>query len=296
MPSLKEIRARIKSVQTTQQTTKAMKMVAASKLRRAQDNILNFRPYATKLQTLLQNLAASTEGNLNSPYAEQRDNGTVLLVVVTSNRGLCGAFNNQIIKMVTRDLEGKYAAQAAAGKVKLLFIGKRGYDFFRRRTYPLIGENHDVFSRISFEVVNQVAGKVMKGYLAGDWDEVQLYYNSFKNVATQVPTAEKFLPISIDTTQQATKAAPKSDFIFEPAKEQMLVELIPQVLQVQFFRVCLESNAAEHGARMVSMDNATENAQAMLDALKLSFNKARQAAITNEILEIVGGAEALSGK
>ncbi|MCE3008829.1 MAG: ATP synthase F1 subunit gamma [Bacteroidetes bacterium] len=292
MPSLKEIRARIRSVQTTQQTTKAMKMVAASKLRRAQDNIVQFRPYARKLKGLLGNLTASTEGQLSSPYAEANESNTVLLVLITSNRGLCGAFNNQIIKKLARDVETTYAEQAANGKLKLLCIGKRGYDFFRRRSLPLVGQNHDVFAGISFETVNAVASQVMDGYLKGEWGKVVLYYNSFKNVATQIPTADSFLPVSLENLEKGSEL--KTDYIFEPKKEAMLTQLIPQILRIQFYASCLESNAAEHGARMVAMDNATENAQVLIDDLKLKFNKARQAAITNEILEIVGGAEALS--
>ncbi|MBX3101260.1 MAG: ATP synthase F1 subunit gamma [Bacteroidetes bacterium] len=296
MPSLKEIRARIKSVQTTQQTTRAMKMVAASKLRRAQDNMIQFRPYAAKLRTLLDNLAASAEGQLSSPYAEPRSaDGTVLLVLVTSNRGLCGAFNANVLKRFMLDVLGKYAEKRAAGKLKVLCVGKRGYDFVQRRGLQTVGENHDVFAGISFDKVNAVASEVMDGFTEGHWDEVVLYYNSFKNVATTIPVAEKMLPVVVEPHAEEP-VAQAVDYIFEPAKEEMLVALIPDILRSQFYRVCLESNAAEQGARMIAMDNATENAQELIDKLKLIFNKARQASITKEILEIVSGAEALSGK
>lgn len=295
MPSLKEIRVRIKSVQSTQQTTRAMKMVAASKLRRAQDNMQKFRPYATKLRALLNNVAATAEGDLNSPYAEARNaDGHVLLVLVTSNRGLCGAFNTNILKRFYADVQGKYAHKLAAGKLSVLCIGKRGFDFVNRRKLPTVGDNHDVFQGINFERVNAVASVVMDGFTDRKWDEVALYYNSFKNVATAEPTAEKMLPVVLDTTDVAPTAT--ADYIFEPEKEEMLVALIPDILRAQFYRVCLESFASEQGSRMIAMDNATENAQELIDKLKLIFNKARQASITKEILEIVSGAEALSGK
>jgi F-type H+-transporting ATPase subunit gamma len=295
MPSLKEIRVRIKSVQSTQQTTRAMKMVAASKLRRAQDNMQKFRPYATKLRALLNNVAATPEGDLNSPYAEARNaDGHVLLVLVTSNRGLCGAFNTSILKRFYTDVQGKYAHKLAVGKLSVLCIGKRGFDFVNRRKLPTVGDNHDVFQGINFERVNAVASVVMDGFTDRKWDEVALYYNAFKNVATAEPTAEKMLPVVLDTTAVAPTAT--TDYIFEPEKAEMLVALIPDILRAQFYRVCLESFASEQGARMIAMDNATENAQELIDKLKLIFNKARQASITKEILEIVSGAEALSGK
>lgn len=299
MPSLKDIRLRIKSVETTRQTTKAMKMVSASKLRRAQDAIMNLRPYADKLQNMMSNIMQGSEGEIASPYAVVREPKKVLHVVITSNRGLCGAFNSAINRMAQQTMEDEYGRYLREGNTKVITIGKKAYEHFSRRNFPLIGENHDVFSKLNFDTVNEVAEIVMQGYIDGEWDRVLLYYNKFKNVATQIRTVEHFLPVSVQTNESAIHktASPQKviDFIYEPQKEQILTELIPKILKVQFYRAVLESNVSEHGARMLAMDNATENANELIRELKLSFNKARQAAITKEILEIVGGAEALSG-
>ena len=290
MPSLKDIRTRIKSVKTTQQTTKAMKMVSASKLRRAQDLIINLRPYAGKLKGLMQHVAK--EGDVESPYVSSRPANQVLLVVVSSSRGLCGGFNNNLFKIVNLAIQEQYAEHAASGRLRLLCVGKKSYDYYRKRGYTLVGDQHDVFAKLNFDQVNDVAKRVMEGFVAEEWDHVDLFYNQFKNIATQVRTQEPFLPVQTDIVGAADAGA--NDFIFEPDKATIVTELIPRILKMQFYRAVLESNASEQGARMIAMDNATENAEDLLHQLKLTFNKARQASITKEILEIVGGAEALS--
>jgi len=290
MANLKEIRLRIKSVKSTQQTTKAMKMVSAAKLKKAQDGIIQLRPYATRLKSVLQNLVLSME-NFNNEYAVQREVKTVLLVVVTSNKGLCGAFNSAIFKLTRQTIEEKYADLAKAGKVKLLFIGKKGFEAMKKMPYEIIdNEYKDLFSRLSFDKVAETAEMVMEGFKNGEWDKVDIIYNEFKNVATQIRQVETFLPITPDKTAVASK----TEYIFEPDKESLLETLIPKILKLQFYRSVLESNASEHGARMIAMDAATENAGAMINQLKLVYNRERQAAITKEILEIVGGAEALN--
>lgn len=302
MPSLKDLRDRIKSVQTTKQTTKAMKMVAASKLRRAQEMNENLRPYAEKMQSVMARLAAESEEGASSPYAEARELENVLFVVVTSNRGLCGAFNNNIIKLAEGEINEKYAAHRDAGKLKIMGLGRKGYEHFKRREYDMV-ETEDVFAKLNFDKVEPVAALVMDGFLDKKWDKVVLFYNKFKNVATQIRTVENFLPIDVEKAQEggpeeegrqgAQSGGYANDFIFEPSGEELMTSLIPRILKIQFYKAVLESNASEHGARMVAMDNATENAEDLIKELKLSFNKARQAAITKEILEIVSGANAL---
>lgn len=292
MPSLKDIRLRIKSVQTTQQTTKAMKMVAASKLRRAQDMMLALRPYVRKQQELLQHIVQGAELNVESPYLEARPVKRRLFVLVTSNRGLCGGFNSGIIKLLASDLIEKFGGFDPQRDL-FLTIGKKGYENLAKQGMPLaINENVDLFSRLNFASVQETAQRVLQGFVDKEWDEVWLYYNEFKNVATQVRTAERLLPVQFDAHEGEEAAI---DYIFEPDQAGIVAQLIPQILQAQFYRAVLESNASEHGARMVAMDNATENASDLIRELRLSYNKARQAAITKEILEIVSGANALAG-
>ena len=293
MPSLKDIRLRIKSVQTTQQTTRAMKMVAASKLRRAQDTIVQFRPYANKLGELQRNLVAAAGSDVTSEYAEVRETKNVLLVVITSNRGLCGAFNTAIIKLAQTAAEIQYADLLRNGNVKFLCLGKKGYDYFKKRGVPVISDDFDVFSKLGFDSVNAVAESVLQGFRDGEWDKVVLFYNAFKNIATQIRTEEALLPASAQADPSGA-AALSSDYLYEPDQTQILQRLVPQILKTRFYKAVLESNASEHGARMFAMDQATENAEALVKELRLTFNKARQAAITKEILEIVGGADALS--
>jgi len=293
MPNLKDIRIRIKSVKSTQQTTKAMKMVAASKLRRAQDLMMGLRPYAHKQQELLQHIVSGADLEVDSPYLEVRPVKHRLLILVTSNRGLCGAFNSGIIKLLSHDLNTLFADDLKAGNLTFLAIGKKGFDVLNKQSMPILEQkNHDLFTGLTFANVREVGQQVLDGFVAQKWDEVWLYYNEFKNVALQERRVEKLLPVAFDLPTEH-KEEKLNDFIFEPDQASILTTLIPQILQVQFYRSVLESNASEHGARMVAMDNATENANDLLRELKLSFNKARQAAITKEILEIVSGANAL---
>jgi F-type H+-transporting ATPase subunit gamma len=292
MANTKELRQRIKSVKTTQQMTKAMKMVAAAKLRRAQDSIIQLRPYALKLNEIMGNLAANVGEEIDSPYAKQVKPEKVLVVVITSNRGLCGAFNTNVAKEGLRVVREVYAEQHALGNVEVLSIGKKAFEFFKKRGYKLVGENHDVFANLSFDTVDAVASMVMEGFVNGRWNRVDLVFNEFRNVMSQVRKHEQFLPIV--ATPDAGAAKSNADYIFEPNKTDILEDLIPKSLRTQFYKAVLESNAGEQGARMVAMDNATTNAEELLKQLKLAYNQARQAAITKEILEIVAGAEALA--
>ncbi|MBC6608599.1 ATP synthase F1 subunit gamma [Hymenobacter sp. BT188] len=294
MASLKEVRSRIISVQSTQQITKAMKMVAAAKLRRAQDNILRMRPYAQRLNSILSNLTSSAESGVESEYNVQREVRRVLVIAITSDRGLAGAFNSNVFKGVNQLLASRYSAQAAAGNVTVLAIGKRAHEYFVRRRLPMLGNYNHVFGSLSFDTVRVAAEEAMEGFRSGQFDEVTMVYNEFKNVATQIVRAEQLLPlVAVEAPVTATPTA-NVDYIFEPSKEQIVQTLIPQSLKVQLYKAVLESNASEHGARMTAMDKATENAGELLKSLKLTYNRTRQAAITTEILEIVGGAEALA--
>ncbi|TAG23805.1 MAG: ATP synthase F1 subunit gamma [Cytophagia bacterium] len=294
MPSLKEVRSRIVSVNSTQQITKAMKMVAAAKLRRAQDNILQMRPYAKKLNEMLATVSSGAETAAESPFKKARIVERVLVVVVTSDRGLCGAFNTNVIKAATSLIQEKYASQAAKGNVEILSFGKKGSEAFGRRGYKVNNDYTDVFSRLSFGVVKEAAEGIMADFENGRYDAVEFVFNEFKNVATQIIRTEQLLPIVADA--EALKKMPKSavNYIFEPSEAEIVNDLIPKTLKIQLYRAVLESNASEHGARMTAMDKATENAGDLLKELRLIYNRTRQAAITKEILEIVGGAEALS--
>lgn len=293
MANLKEIRSRISSTISTQQITKAMKLVSATKLRKATDGIIRMRPYAAKLKEVMANLEDSVEDESLARFFKDRDPRTVLLVIITSDRGLCGAFNTNVIRRTRNLLEGKYAAQMAAGKVTILPIGKKGYEFFRR--YPVTFDNRfmALFGQLSSEHVFAAGDDILKAFLDGQYDRVELVYNQFKNAATQLITNEVFLPV--DMQQNKARSARKNDYLFEPGKVAILEELIPRSLKTHLYRALLDSNAAEHGARMVAMDKATENAGELLKSLRLQYNQARQAAITREISEIVGGAAALQG-
>lgn len=292
MASLKEVRNRIVSVNSTQQITKAMKMVAAAKLRRAQDNITQMRPYAKKLGQMLSTVSAGTEISSDSPLKTVRPVEKVLIVVVTSDRGLCGAFNTNIVKATLLLIETKYSVQASKGNVQIFAIGKKGAEAFVRRGYTVNTQFTDLFTRLNFVAVKQAAEKIMSDFSEGLYDEVDLVFNEFKNVATQIIHTDQYLPIIADSTVVKTKTS-EVNYIFEPTEEEILAELIPKSLKIQLYRSVLESNASEQGARMTAMDKATENAQELLKELKLIYNRTRQAAITTEILEIVGGAEAL---
>lgn len=292
MASLKEVRNRIVSVNSTQQITKAMKMVAAAKLRRAQENILQMRPYAQKLGEMLSTVSAGSESSVDSPLKVVRSIEKVLIVVVTSDRGLCGAFNTNVVKATVQLIEDKYAAQAAKGDVEIFAIGKKGAESFSRRGFKVNSAYTDLFTRLSFVAVKEAAEIIMTAFSEGRYDAVDLVYNEFKNVATQIIHTDRYLPI---VSEQSTSKVKKAEvnYIFEPTEEEILAELIPKSLKIQLYRAVLESNASEQGARMTAMDKATENAQELLKELKLVYNRTRQAAITTEILEIVGGAEAL---
>jgi F-type H+-transporting ATPase subunit gamma len=292
MASLKEVRNRIVSVNSTQQITKAMKMVAAAKLRRAQDNIMQMRPYAQKLGEMLTTVSSGAESSVDSPLKTVRAIEKVLIVVVTSDRGLCGAFNTNIVKATLLLIEQKYAQQAAKGNVEIFAIGKKGAESLAKRGFVVNKTYMDIFGRLNFVNVKLAAEEIMKAFSDGRYDAVDLVYNEFKNVATQIIHADRYLPIA---TEDKTKRTKKSEvnYIFEPTEEEILAELIPKSLKIQLYRAVLESNASEQGARMTAMEKATENAQDLLKELKLVYNRTRQAAITKEILEIVGGAEAL---
>jgi F-type H+-transporting ATPase subunit gamma len=292
MPSLKEVRNRIVSVNSTQQITKAMKMVAAAKLRRAQDAITQLRPYSQKLSGIISNVSSQSDEGFDNPFAEQRQVNNVLIVVITSDRGLCGAFNTNICKAVNNLLTESYATQLEAGNVTLLAVGKKGNDYFSKRGLNVDSRFVTQFSDLSFDKVKLIAEEVMTSFSAGKFDKVELVFNEFRNVALQIIRTEQFLPIVATENTNDSKAEVNS--IFEPSKVEILSELLPKSLKIQFYKSLLESNASEHGARMSAMDKATENAGELLKALKLSYNRSRQAAITNEILEIVGGAEALA--
>ena len=294
MANQKEIRGRIKSVKTTQQLTKAMKMVAAAKLRRAQDQIVKFRPYATKMKEIMANISAGVSDEVSSPFIEQRQPEKVLIVAVSTNRGLCGAFNTNILKIATSHIRDNYSKQMDAGNLEVLCIGKKAFEFFQRRNYKLVGENHDLFSSISFENIASLATEVMDGFIGKKYDRVDIVYNEFRNVMQQERRVIQLLPVELPKTDPAIKT--QADYIFEPGKKEILETLIPRTIKMQFYRAILDSNASEQGARMSAMDTATENANELLKALKLDYNRARQATITKEILEIVGGAEALAAQ
>jgi F-type H+-transporting ATPase subunit gamma len=295
MPSLKEVRLRIASVKSTQQITSAMKMVAASKLRRAQNAILKMRPYASKLKEILQNLSASLEGTDQSPYTVQRVPEKVLLIVLSSNRGLCGAFNSNIIKTAVSRINEQWSDQAASGNVQLLTIGKKATEYFRKRGYNVVESQDQIFDNLNWENTSVIAEGLMKNFSQHTYDRIEIIYNQFKNAAVQVIRVEQFLPVEPPKDDIVSQGKTQIEYIFEPSKEEIVTELIPKSLKIQFYKALLDSFASEHGARMTAMHQATDNATELLKQLNLSYNKARQAAITNEILEIVGGAEALKG-
>lgn len=272
-----------------------MKMVAAAKLRRAQDNIIQMRPYAQKLNEMLSTVSAGAELAAESPYNQVRPVERVLLIVVTSDRGLAGAFNTNVVKEAMSLINQRYAAQARRGNVEILAIGKKGAEAFQRRGFKVNTNYTDTFLSLSFAKVRSAAEEVMNAFTAGQYDQVEVVYNEFKNVATQIIRSEQFLPIVAAPTHSDTKAS-NVNYIFEPSEEEIITELIPKTLKIQLYKAVLESNASEHGARMTAMDKATDNAGELLKELKLVYNRTRQAAITKEILEIVGGAEALAQK
>jgi F-type H+-transporting ATPase subunit gamma len=300
MANLKEVRNRISSVSSTQQITKAMKMVSAAKLKRATNAIVQLRPYANKLKELLSNLSASLEDG-SSPFLQQREPVRVLVVAVTSNRGLAGAFNANVIKTVNNLIAEKYSEQLKAGNVSIVAIGKKAQEFYERRKYNVIGNNNEVYNDLNFNTVSAITQSIMDGFLKSKYDRVEIVYNHFRNAAVQYLLTEQLLPVPAlakEETVTATKGAinQQVDYILEPSKEEIVAELIPKNIKIQLYRAVLDSIASEHGARMTAMDKATENAGDLLKALKLSYNQARQAAITTELTEIVSGAAALSAQ
>jgi F-type H+-transporting ATPase subunit gamma len=295
MPSQKEIRSRISSTISTQQITKAMKLVSATKLRKASDAIVRMRPYAEKLRGIMANLQDSIEDDKLAVYFQSRDVKKVLLVVITSDRGLCGAFNANVIKRTRLLIAEKYAEQHKAGNVTLLCIGKKGAEFLRKLKYDVNTDYMQVLPVLDANKAFEIGDHVLQEFRSGVYDQVELVFNQFKNAATQILTNEVILPVITQKVAQEAKSAQLNEYLFEPNKVQILEELIPRSVKTQIYRAMLDSLASEHGARMVSMDKATENAGDLLFGLKLAYNQARQAAITREISEIVGGVAALEG-
>ncbi len=287
MANLKEIRNRITSVSSTMQITSAMKMVSAAKLKKAQDAITAMRPYAEKLTELLQNLSSTLDGDTGGEFTAKRDVKNVLVVAITSNRGLSGAFNSNVVKETRRLTETVYAGK----KVDFITIGKKGNDVIKKTSH-VVSNNNNVYDDLTFDNVSAIADEIMQIFREGRYDQVVLVYNQFKNAATQIIVTEQFLPLASDNNAAAQNA---TDYIFEPGKEEIVLALIPKMLRTQLYKAVRDSFASEHGARMTAMHKATDNATELRNQLKLTYNKARQAAITNEILEIVGGAEALKG-
>jgi F-type H+-transporting ATPase subunit gamma len=293
MANLKEIRTRLGSVKTTRQITSAMKMVSAAKLRKAQDAIIQMRPYANTLQKILKDVSLNNEGEANDIYRKQREIGSVLLVVITSNKGLCGAFNANIAKRAISDIMEIYSALYQSGKLDILCIGKKGAEILKSKGIKASQFHHELLEKLEYQAVRSVAVDIIDKYLSGNYDQVKLYFNQFKNAGTQLVTAEQYLPYLGITEEGAEKE--NCDFIMEPSQEDIIKDLIPKSLRVQLYKALLDSVASEHGARMTAMHKATDNASELIKSLQLEYNKARQATITNEILEIVGGAEALKG-
>jgi len=291
MPSLKEVRTRIASVNSTQQITSAMKMVAASKLRRAQMAIVNMRPYAQKLNEILQNVTASLDDTSENVFGEERELNRALIVAVTSNRGLCGAFNANVIKRSRQLLEEDFAHIYQQGKVDFITIGRKASEHFKKEGDRHIGSYDSFFADLSFANVAPLATELLEKFADKEYDRIVIVYNQFKNAATQLVMAEQLLPVVAPLGNENVKA--NSNYIFEPSQKEIVESLLPSILKTQFYKTLLDSFASEHGARMTAMQQATDNAHEMLRDLKLTYNKARQASITGEILEIVGGAEAL---
>ncbi len=289
MANLKEVKQRITSVISTQQITKAMKMVSAAKLRRAQDKIIQMRPFSQKLTAILNNVSAASEGATDLVYAQKREVKKVLLIPVTSDKGLCGAFNSNVMKACNFAIREQFAG----AEITVMPIGKKALEYFKKTSYPRIEDFSTLFMDMSSDNIRAAANHAMNAFVAGEFDQVFLIFNEFKNVATQVIRTEQFLPMEAVASEEVKV---ETDYILEPSREFIIEELVPKALRTQFLKAILESNASEHGARMTAMDKATENAGDLLKELKLMYNRTRQAAITNEILEIVAGANALGGK
>ena len=293
MANLKEVKNRIASVVSTQQITKAMKMVAAAKLRKSQERVTQIRPYAAKLDAILRNLSeAQGSGDGDNWYSQIREQKKILIVAISSDRGLCGSFNSSIFKGIVRQIEEQYSEQHKKGNVVILPLGRKAAEYFVKRKFEVNDGYVGIFGKLNFENVSAIAETIMKAFREGKFDKVEVVYNEFKNVATQILRTEQLLPVLLPASPGETKSNP-IDYIYQPSQEEIISEMIPNSLKVQLFKALLDSNAAENGARMTAMDKATENAGELLKELRLSYNRSRQAAITKEILEIVGGAEAL---
>jgi len=292
MGNLKEIRTRISSIESTQKITSSMKLVSAAKLRRAQSSILYLRPYSEKLNEILADLSTATASMEEMPLFEQRTPEKVVIVVITSNKGLCGAFNANIVKAVNHLIKEKYAEQHKAGNLQLICLGKKGREQLSR-LYPVMQSNEELIDKPEFSEVSAICDQLTQGFLKGEIDKVDIVYNQFLNAATQKVTVEPFLPITNLAVQESTAA--NNDYIIEPSPQEVLEELIPKIMRTQLYKTLCDSIASEHGARMISMTKATDNATEILRDLRLKYNNARQSSITNELIEIVSGAEALKG-
>lgn len=290
---LKEVRQRIASVTSTQQITNAMKMVSAAKLRRAQNAIIEMRPYAERLQTMLENIVSSDLSEINLPLTEERTIEKVLIIPITSDRGTCGAYNANVIKKAVEVMNNQYSTQKENGNVSFLCIGKKGFEYFERNGYNVINTYVSLLTNITFDEVKKVATFAQESFLNKEYDRVEIVYAQFQNAVVQEFISEPYLPIAKTEKEEEEKAP--ADFIFEPSKETLITELMPKILNTQIFKAVLDANASEHGARMTAMDKATENASDILRELRISYNRARQAAITTELTEIVSGAAALNG-
>jgi F-type H+-transporting ATPase subunit gamma len=298
MANLKIIRTRIESVASTRQITSAMKMVSAAKLRKAQDAIVSLRPYADKLQLILESISDSLKDDEDFVYARKKEViDKVLLIVITSNRGLCGAFNSSVIKQSILIAHEKYGSQLKKNNVDFFTIGKKGDDYLKKKNYNVVKSRNDLYEALNFGNAASVATSVMEQFAAGDYDCIEIIFNQFKNAAVQALTVEQFLPVKVEKKKVEEESILKTftDYIFEPSKAYIVKELIPRSLKLQFYKALIDSYASEHGARMTAMHKATDNATDMIKQLRLEYNKARQASITNEILEIVSGANALRG-
>ena len=294
---LKEVRDRMKSVKSTQQITRAMKMVSAAKLRKAQQAIVEMRPYADRLNGMLRNILSNLEGDMSSSFGVERPINKTAILIVTTNRGLCGGFNSNIVKKAV-ELIAKYDEQRQAGNLDLIFVGKKGYDALKRtcKDCNLVMDYMEVYNDLSYDNIKQVPEMLMDKFQDGTYDRIDVCYGRFKNAAVQFPEGVQYLPVEkVEVDESASSSKGKADYIFEPGKDELLESLIPSILQTTFQKFLLDTNASEQGARMTAMDNATENAQELLNELKINYNKARQEAITKELSEIVGGAAALAG-
>lgn len=295
MAGVKEIRTRITSVQSTMKITSAMKMVSAAKLRKAQNSVLRIRPYSRKMQEILVNLSAGLDSSSENKYAEVKEEGKALVIVITSNGGLCGAFNSNVVKSAVNYIDSELASEKASGNLDIITIGKKAVDLLKSRNYEPVETYDDIFDNLTFEAASELAQSIMDRFAQNEYKKVMLFYNEFLNASTQNLRSVQYLPVETDVEKENMEHHFKHDYIFEPNKEDIINDIIPRSLKTQLYCALLESFASEHGARMTAMHSATDNATELLRTLKIAYNKVRQASITNEILEIVSGANALKG-